>query len=119
MKIELHGYDFTVISDYRRYYPSLESIDAYREVPHEMNIVIGEEVHLHHNDVHIVNFGSKYSVNGLLENSALYLKSDRRSVIDNIDYPIVGNMRFVKYVRFLLDDFTPLHDDLCYEKAAR
>lgn len=63
------GYDFIVISDHRRYYPSLEAIEAYRDVPIDLVIVPGEEIHLPDNDVHIVNFGSDYSVNGLLENS--------------------------------------------------
>ncbi|MBQ7839046.1 MAG: PHP domain-containing protein [Lachnospiraceae bacterium] len=78
-----HGYDFTVISDHGRYYPSLEAIDAYQDVPVEMNIVAGEEIHLPGNDIHIVNFGSDYSVNGLLECSDQSMESDRRALIDN------------------------------------
>lgn len=70
-----HGYDFTVISDHERYYPSLEAIDAYRELDNDFAIIPGEEVHLpgcdnFFNDVHIVNFGGKYSVNGLVRESA-------------------------------------------------
>ncbi len=67
-----HGYDFFAITDHHRYWPSLEAINAYKDVPIEFNICPGEEVHLpdvapdHINDVHIVNFGGKYSVNGLL-----------------------------------------------------
>lgn len=67
-----HGYDFFAITDHHRYWPSLEAIEAYKDVPIEFNICTGEEVHLpdvapdHINDVHIVNFGGKYSVNGLL-----------------------------------------------------
>lgn len=65
-----HGYDFTVISDHGRYYPSLDAIAAYKDVPTEFNIVCGEEVHLppvygKTNDVHIVNFGGEYSINAL------------------------------------------------------
>lgn len=64
------GYDFFAITDHGRYYPSLEAIDAYKDVPLDFNIVPGEEIHLPDNDVHIVNFGSKYSINGILESSA-------------------------------------------------
>lgn len=78
-----YGYDFIVISDHERYYPALEAQDVYRDVPAEMTIVAGEEVHLPDNDVHIVNFGGKYSVNGLLDSSAQNRESDRRAVIDN------------------------------------
>ena len=67
-----HGYDFFAITDHHRYYPSLEAIDAYKDVPIEFNIVPGEEVHLPDegdmiNDVHIVNFGGNYSVNAVVE----------------------------------------------------
>ena len=62
-----NGYDFLAMTDHRRYYPSLEAIDAYKDVPLEYNLVPGEEVHLEGNDVHIVNWGGKYSVNALVE----------------------------------------------------
>lgn len=77
------GYDFAVISDHGKYYPSLEAIDAYRDVPTEMCIVMGEEIHLPDNDVHMINFGGKYSINGLVEGTPQNLCSDRRAVIDN------------------------------------
>ncbi len=70
------GYDFTVISDHHRYYPSLEAIEAYKDVPVEFTIVPGEEVHMHDNyesaqinDIHILNFGGEYSINALIEGS--------------------------------------------------
>ena len=71
-----HGYDFMVVSDHRRYYPSLNAIKAYKDVPIELNIVQGEEVHMppvhgKTNDVHIVNFGGEYSINSLVESVAV------------------------------------------------
>lgn len=70
-----HGYDFMAITDHRRYYPSLEAMAFYQDVPTEFNIVPGEEVHLPNvddmrNDVHIVNFGGEYSINALIEGDA-------------------------------------------------
>ncbi|MBP9988219.1 MAG: hypothetical protein KBT46_01845 [Ruminococcus sp.] len=70
-----NGYDFMVVSDHCRYYPSLEAIDAYKDVPVELNIVPGEEVHLPKvhgktNDIHIVNFGGEYSINAMIEGAA-------------------------------------------------
>ncbi|MDI9498601.1 MAG: hypothetical protein QM270_09005 [Bacillota bacterium] len=76
-----YGYDFTVISDHERYYPSLEAQDIYRDIPTEMTVVAGEEIHLPDNDVHIVNFGGQYSINGLLDSSAQNRESNRRAVI--------------------------------------
>ena len=66
-----HGYDFLAITDHQRYYPSLEAINAYKDVPLEFTLVPGEEIHTprgdayHTNDVHMVNFGGKYSINAL------------------------------------------------------
>lgn len=67
-----HGYDFFAITDHNRYYPSLEAIDTYKDVPIEFTIVPGEEVHMpwvdeYINDVHIVNFGGSFSVNAMVE----------------------------------------------------
>ena len=84
------GYDFMALTDHRRYYPSLDAIAAYKDVPIELCLVPGEEVHLpndwktHINDIHIVNFGSNYSVNALVENGnieAEAFKDTRRAVI--------------------------------------
>ncbi|MCR4683225.1 MAG: hypothetical protein K5647_07825 [Clostridiales bacterium] len=68
-----HGYDFTVISDHRRYYPSLEARAAFgigkddRSPLTDYLIVPGEEIHLPQNDAHYVNFGGKWSINALVE----------------------------------------------------
>ena len=45
---------------------------------------------------------------------------DKYSIaIDTIseEYRLVGDLRLAKYARFLLDEFTPLHDELCYEEG--
>lgn len=61
-----NGYDFLAMTDHDVYYASLEAINTYKDVPIEFNLVTGEEVHLEGNDIHIVNFGGKYSVNALM-----------------------------------------------------
>ncbi|MBR4941929.1 MAG: hypothetical protein IKZ19_08025 [Clostridia bacterium] len=66
------GYDFIAITDHGRYYPSLYAMEAYKDAKIAMNLVPGEEVHLPDNDVHIVNFGGKWSVNGLHDGSNHY-----------------------------------------------
>lgn len=67
-----HGYDFMVISDHKTYVSSLQAIHSYQDVPTGLEIVCGEEIHLPAIDgmenVHVVNFGGEYSVNGLIEN---------------------------------------------------
>lgn len=95
-----NGYDFTTISDHGRYYPSLEAMDIYKDVPTEMKIIMGEEVHLPDNDVHIVNFGGKYSVNGLVDCTDQSKESDRRAVIDNPP-PVLSKEEYKKQVNEL------------------
>lgn len=70
------GYDFLAITDHGRYYPSLEAIKKYSAVPLSFNLVPGEEVHVPLTDVHIVNFGGTYSVNGIVETSANYTETN-------------------------------------------
>ncbi len=65
-----YGYDFMTVSDHRRYYPSLLAIEAFSKIPTSFCIVPGEEVHSPMTDVHIVNFGGKFSVNALVEGNA-------------------------------------------------
>ena len=62
-----NGYDFLAITDHCRYYPSLEAISAFKDIPTDYALIPGEEIHLEDNDVHIVNFGGKYSVNALMD----------------------------------------------------
>ena len=47
------------------------------------------------------------------------IKEKYSVAIDTIsaEYRLVGEPRLVKYARFLLDEFTPLHDELCYEEG--
>ncbi len=64
------GYDFMAITDHMRYYPSLETIDFYKDLNLDFKLYPGEEIHLPWNDIHIVNFGGDYSVNGIYDGSA-------------------------------------------------
>ena len=85
------GYDFIVVTDHHRYYPSLEAIDAYKDVDIALNILPGEEVHLPKNSVHIVNAGGLFSVNGLIKTKENYTETngalDKRRLDDSVDPP--------------------------------
>lgn len=96
-----YGYDFMAITDHERYYPSLEAIDAYKNVPHDLNIVYGEEVQLPGYDMHIVNFGGKYSVSGIVDSSAQHKESDCRAVIDNPP-PVMTEEQYFNEVNALI-----------------
>ena len=69
-----HGYDFLAITDHRRYYPSLEAIESFKNIPTDYALIPGEEVHLppikgFTVDPHTINFGGEYSINALIEGS--------------------------------------------------
>lgn len=91
-----HGYDFIVITDHERYYPSLEAIEAYQDVQIPLCILPGEEVHLPGTDVHIVNAGGLFSVNGLLPTKCNYTETggdiDRRRLHSDVTPPAVYSL---------------------------
>lgn len=59
------GFDFMGLTDHSKWRPSQEAMDKYAGVPIDLLLCHGEEVHLKGSYIHIVNFGSKYSVNEL------------------------------------------------------
>ncbi|NLO74436.1 MAG: hypothetical protein GX100_10065 [candidate division WS1 bacterium] len=61
------GMDFAALTDHRLYAPSLEAIEAFAEVPLDLRLYPGEEVHPPDNPVHFVNFGGEYSVHALFD----------------------------------------------------
>ncbi len=58
-----HGFDFISITDHYRMDSSLRAIEKYKDVELDFKLYRGEEVHTPNNHVHIVNFGSDFSVN--------------------------------------------------------
>lgn len=80
------GYDFMAITDHERYYPSLNVKKFYEDVPIDLNLVPGEEIHLakadedHINDIHIVNFGGEYSINAMFEHTHIKEVGDSRKL---------------------------------------
>ena len=59
------GFDFMGITDHSKWRPSVEAIDAYRDAPIDLLMFTGEELHFKGHYIHVVNFGSRYSVNEL------------------------------------------------------
>lgn len=90
------GYDFLVITDHDRYFPSLDAIAAYKGVDIPLSILPGEEVHLPGTTVHIVNAGGLFSINGLLPMKENYIETNgelsRRRFDESIQPPDVYTM---------------------------
>ena len=71
-----HGYDFLAITDHRRYYPSLRVMESFKDIPTQLNLVPGEEIHLPPINgftvaPHTINFGGEYSINALVDGEAV------------------------------------------------
>lgn len=100
-----YGYDFLAITDHERYYPSLEAIEAYKDVPIEYTLVPGEEIHLDDNDVHIVNFGGKYSVNALTYNDHIRDVGEDKALrsVDGECPDVISVEEYKRQVRELAD----------------
>lgn len=81
-----YGYDFMAITDHRRYYPSLEAMDAWRGLS-DLTLLSGEEVHLPLNDVHYVSIGASYSINALVTPNCNQ-ESSRRSLAGDAPEPM-------------------------------
>lgn len=61
------GLDFLAITDHRRYFPSIEAIETFKELDLGFKLFPGEEVHPPNNPIHIVNFGGNFSINEFFE----------------------------------------------------
>jgi len=62
------GLDFVAITDHRRYFPSIEAIETFKDLGLDFRIFPGEEVHPPNNPLHIINFGGRFSINEMFEN---------------------------------------------------
>lgn len=102
------GYDFTIMSDHERYYPSLEArakfrIDKNDESPiTDMLILCGEEVHLPLNDLHYISCGNAFSINALLtpNPNQEYMGDDPRGrSFDGVCPPTMTREAFIEMIK--------------------
>jgi hypothetical protein len=67
------GLDFMAVTDHGQYAPSLEAIAAFADLPIDLRIYPGEEIHPPDNpQTHFINFGGRFSVNELFTDPAGY-----------------------------------------------
>jgi hypothetical protein len=80
------GMDFMAVTDHGRYFPSLEAQQAFQNLPVDLRIYPGEEVHPPENPIHIVNFGGRFSVNELFTQDNQYKDevADRQAQITHV-----------------------------------
>lgn len=81
------GFDFLALTDHHRYAPSLEAIAAFRDVPLDLRLFPGEEVHVPGNYVHMVNFGGSFSINELYEGDPEGCTAEVEKLAETLDVP--------------------------------
>ncbi len=57
------GYDFLAITDHGQWQPSKEAIEKYKDIPTDVQLFYGEEIHVQGGYIHAINFGGHISVN--------------------------------------------------------
>jgi hypothetical protein len=93
------GLDFVAVTDHRQYPPSLEAIAAFEDVPIDLRIYPGEEIHPPRlpiqgsgqeigSPVHMINFGGRFSINALMrDEEATYTEEMRAIARGTTDVP--------------------------------
>ncbi|HHU28110.1 TPA: hypothetical protein GXZ54_03010 [bacterium] len=79
------GFDFMAITDHYQYQPSQEAIKFYHDLPIDMLITNGEEVHPKDNFTHIVNFGGNFSINEYIKNNEKIYYQEVNEIKDTIE----------------------------------
>ena len=105
-----YGYDFIAITDHRRYYPSLRAMRYFKDLPTELSILPGEEVHLpkafgQFIDPHIISIGGEYSVNAIIERDDadnIPIDENNRS-LHGVCPPIMNQAEYEAVIRKTMD----------------
>ncbi|MEG0663925.1 MAG: PHP domain-containing protein [Clostridia bacterium] len=67
------GFDYIALTDHGLWEPSDKMIKFYNEIPVDLKMFHGEEIHPPDNKIHIVNFGGDFSINDIFKkNPQLY-----------------------------------------------
>lgn len=81
------GFDFMGLTDHHKYFPSVEAINAYKDVGLGMKLFFGEEVHSPDNFVHIVHYGGNHSVNEIFQKDKDLYYREVNEIMENEEIP--------------------------------
>lgn len=99
-----YGFDFFALTDHHRWHPSDEILRAYADVPLGIKLFHGEEVHIPNGHIHIVNFGSTYSVNDLYRSNTAAIDAEVREMAEGMQTPKgVDKLEFA-YRKWIVDE---------------
>lgn len=98
------GFDFMAVTDHHKWYPSEEAINKYKDVPIDLKLFHGEEVHIPGGYIHIVNFGGSYSINELYTNNKEKYDKEIKQYSEKITVPIGVNALEYSYRKWITDN---------------
>lgn len=81
------GYDILSLTDHGQYTPSLEMIDAYKGIAHDMLLLQGEEVHAPGSNIHVLSIGAQYNISRLWEGGTGHYLSLVQQMQTTLDIP--------------------------------
>jgi hypothetical protein len=82
------GLDFMAVTDHRQYEPSLEAVRAFQDLPVDLRIYPGEEVHPPDNPVHMINFGGDFSLNQVFRQEEERYRDEVGAIVAGLsDFP--------------------------------
>lgn len=82
-----NGFDFVSLTDHRKYYPSVQVCEYFKDKPIDLHIVKGEEVHAPNNHVHIINFGANKSINEMFQNNPEQYEEEVNEILATLNIP--------------------------------
>lgn len=81
-----YGYDFMALTDHQRMYPSRVLLESYKDVPVELAMFTGEEVHVpDESNIHAINFGGQRSVNEYYANHTEEAEAEVAKILERLD----------------------------------
>lgn len=88
------GLDFMALTDHRHYAASLEVIALFKDLPVDLKIFPGEEVHPPDNPVHFVSFGAKEGITELYQSDETAYRREVKAIMDRLGRLPEGVDRF-------------------------
>ncbi len=82
------GLDFMALTDHRKFRPSVQASEAFENVPIDLKIFTGEEVHPPDNSVHIVSFGANAGISELYTGPAA--EKEYREEVAKLQSTLIG-----------------------------
>ncbi len=88
------GLDFMALTDHYNYVASLEAIELFKNLPLDLKIFPGEEVHPPDNPVHFVSFGAREGITELYRTDQKVYRQEVQSIMNKLGNLPPGVDRF-------------------------